>query len=109
MGAKCEVAHLRRGRVMAVAAVLACCGIIGVVRAPVSLGMDTAGTLAFGGLDRTYVVHAPPGVDHPTGLVINMHGAGMTGAEQAALTNYDAVADQHGFALVYPAGIDLSW
>src|SRR3954463_11184603 len=94
---------------MAVAAVLACCGIIGVVRAPVSLGMDTAGTLAFGGLDRTYLVHAPAGVDHPIGLVINMHGAGMTGAEQASLTNYDAVADQHGFAVVYPDGIDRSW
>jgi polyhydroxybutyrate depolymerase len=109
VAAKCEVSHLRLGRVMAVASVLACCGILGVVRAPVSLGMDTAGTLAFGGLDRTYVVHAPAGVDHPTGLVINMHGAGMTGAEQASLTNYNAVADQHGFAVVYPDGIDLSW
>ena len=71
--------------------------------------MDTAGLLAFGGLDRTYLVHAPAGVDHPTGLVINLHGAGMSAAEQASLTNYDAVADQHGFAVVYPDGIDLSW
>src|SRR6478735_4199178 len=109
VAAKCEVAHLRLGHVTAVAAVLACCGILGVVRAPVSLGMDTAGSLAFGGLDRTYLVHAPAGVDHPTGLVINLHGAGMSAAEQASLTNYDAVADQHGFAVVYPDGIDLSW
>src|SRR6476620_11655267 len=109
VAAKCEVAHLRLGHVMAVAAVLACCGILGVVRAPVSLGMDTAGSLAFGGLDRTYLVHAPAGVDHTTGLVINLHGAGMSAAEQASLTNYDAVADQHGFAVAYPDGIDLSW
>ena len=33
----------------------------------------------------------------------------MTGAAQASLTNYNAVADQHGFAVVYPDGIDLSW
>ena len=109
VAAKCEVAHLRLGHVMAVAAVLACCGILGVVRAPVSLGMDTAGTLAFGGLDRTYLLHVPAGVDHPAGLVINLHGAGMTGGAQASLTNYNAVADQHGFAVVYPDGIDLSW
>jgi polyhydroxybutyrate depolymerase len=71
--------------------------------------MDSTGTLAFGGLDRTYVVHAPTGVDHPAGLVINLHGSGETGSQQASLTNYNAVADQHGFAVVYPDGIDLSW
>jgi polyhydroxybutyrate depolymerase len=108
-GAKCEVAHLSLVRVVAVAAVLASCAVLGVVRAPVSFGMDSPGTLAFGGLDRTYLLHAPAGVDHPAGLVINLHGAGMTGGEQASLTNYDAVADQHGFAVVYPDGIDLSW
>ena len=25
------------------------------------------------------------------------------------MTNYNAVADQHGFVVVYPEGIDLSW
>lgn len=63
----------------------------------------------FGGLQRSYVVHVPPGLEQPTGLVINMHGAGMTSGAQAALTNYNAVADQHGFVVVYPEGIDLSW
>jgi polyhydroxybutyrate depolymerase len=65
--------------------------------------------LPFGGLDRTYLLHVPAGVERPTGLVINLHGAGETGAKQAALTNYNAVADQHGFAVVYPDGIDYSW
>jgi polyhydroxybutyrate depolymerase len=96
-------------RLMTVVAVLACCGIVGVARAPASFGMDTAGVLSFGGLDRTYQLHVPAGVDHPAGLVINLHGAGETGGAQASLTNYNAVADQHGFAVVYPDGIDFSW
>lgn len=70
---------------------------------------DAGGVLPFGGLDRTYVLHVPAGVEHPAGLVINLHGAGMTGAQQASLTNYNAAADRHGFAVVYPDGIDMSW
>ena len=65
--------------------------------------------LNFGGLQRNYLVHVPPGLEQPTGLVINLHGAGMTGGSQAAMTNYNAVADQHGFVVVYPDGIDMSW
>jgi polyhydroxybutyrate depolymerase len=94
---------------MAVAiAVLLCGGVLDGARASAS-GVDTAGTLSFGGLERTYQLHVPAGVDHPAGLVINLHGAGATGGTQASLTNYNAVADQHGFAVVYPDGIDLSW
>ena len=32
----------------------------------------------------------------------------MTGGAQAASTNYNAVADQHGFVVAYPDGIDLA-
>ncbi len=41
--------------------------------------------------------------------MINLHGAGQSGGEQAAITNYNAVADQHGFVVAYPDGIDFSW
>src|SRR4029450_5872182 len=61
----------------------------------------------FGGLQRSYRVHVPPGLEQPAGLVINLHGAGMTSGAQAAMTTYDAVADQHGFVVAYPEGIDL--
>ncbi len=87
---------------MAVVTVLMCCGVYGGARA-------SASVLPFGGLDRTYLLHVPAGLDHPNGLVINLHGAGETGGSQASLTNYNAVADQHGFAVVYPDGIDFSW
>ena len=72
-------------------------------------GGDFPDGLTFGGIQRSYLVHVPPALEQPTGLVINLHGAGMTAAAQAAMTNYNAVADQHGFVVVYPDGIDLSW
>lgn len=81
----------------------------GGARASAFPGGDAAGALTIGGLNRTYSVHAPAGLDRPTGLVINLHGAGMTSGALAAATNYNAVADQHGFVVAYPDGIDLSW
>ena len=69
---------------------------------------DPPGSLSYGGWQRTYQVHAPVG-GAPVGLVLNLHGAGMTSGEQAALTDYNAVADQYGFVVAYPDGIDLSW
>jgi polyhydroxybutyrate depolymerase len=72
-------------------------------------GGDFPAGLNFGGLQRSYLVHIPPGLEQPAGLVINLHGAGMTSASQAAMTNYNAIADQHGFVVAYPDGIDLSW
>jgi polyhydroxybutyrate depolymerase len=95
-------------RTAAAVAALVCCAVYSGGPASAS-GIDTTGMLPFGGLDRTYVLHVPAGVERPSGLVINLHGAGENGGEQAALTNYNAVADQHGFAVVYPDGIDGSW
>lgn len=63
----------------------------------------------FGDVVRTYSLHVPAGIQHPSGLVVNLHAAGATGQEHAALTHYDAVSDAHGFAVVYPDGVDLSW
>ena len=81
----------------------------GGTRASAFPGGDAAGALMVGGLNRTYTVHAPPGVERPAGLMLNLHGAGMTGGAQAASTNYNAVADQHGFVVAYPDGVDMSW
>lgn len=75
--------------------------------APASAGQP--GRLDVGGLARTYSLHVPPGLEHPAGLVVNLHGAGAIGAGWEWETNYDAVADAHGFIVVYPDGIDFSW
>jgi polyhydroxybutyrate depolymerase len=71
--------------------------------------LDQPGQLEFGGLTRTYTVHAPIGVTHPAGLVVNLHGAGGSGRGMESATHYDAVADAHGFVVVYPDGVDHSW
>jgi polyhydroxybutyrate depolymerase len=91
--------------VAAVLGFLACSG----AHALAAPAGDFPDALTFGGLQRHYLVHVPPGLAQPSGLVINLHGAGMTGGAQAAMTNYNAVADQRGFVVVYPDGIDLSW
>ena len=90
------------------AAALAALMLAGATAAPASANpADPPGMLTFDGLQRSYVLHVPPGP--PAGLVINLHGAGMTGADQAGLTNYNNVADRYGFVVAYPDGIDLSW
>jgi polyhydroxybutyrate depolymerase len=93
-------------RVLAVTAALL--GSLTGTDAVVSAAPDAAqGSLTVSGMQRTFVVHVPPG--RPNGLVVNLHGAGMNGGKQAAATNYNAVADQHGFVVAYPDGIDFSW
>ncbi len=56
----------------------------------------------FGGLQRTYVVHVPARLEHPNGLVLNLHGGSQTGRKQSAETNYDAIADQYGWVVAIP-------
>lgn len=70
---------------------------------------DPPGALMFGGLKRTYLLHVPAGLEHPKALVLNLHGGSQTGRKQAALSNYNAVADRHGWIVAYPDGIDFSW
>jgi polyhydroxybutyrate depolymerase len=96
-------------RMTALIAALICVIAFGGPPASAFPGGDAAGGLTIGGIQRTYQVHVPPGVDQPNGLVLNLHGAGMTAAAQAAQTNYNSVADQHGFVVAYPDGIDMSW
>lgn len=93
------------------AAVLAVLSMLGGFASPraVAAPEDPPGALTVGGLQRTYYLHVPAGLDRPAGLVINLHGAGQTGREQAVVTNYDRIADQFGFVVAYPDGIDFSW
>ena len=88
--------------------VLAVC-LVGCVARPVSAASarDEPGTLQFGGLNRTYRVHVPPG--SAAGLVLNLHGGGGTGVGQQGLSDFDAVADVNNLLVVYPDGYDKSW
>jgi poly(3-hydroxybutyrate) depolymerase len=63
--------------------------------------------LVSGGDERTYLLHVPQSYDprRPTPLVISLHGGAMWGASQRDVSRWNAVADEHGFIVVYPSGL----
>jgi len=67
---------------------------------------DSDGTLRSGGLDRTYVLHVPPSYDgtRRTPLVLNLHGFGSNGRQQALYSRMPQKADAEGFLTVAPDG-----
>ena len=58
------------------------------------------------GQTREYILHVPKNYDRskPTPLVISMHGAENWPSFQMSLSQWNDVADEHGFIVVYPAG-----
>jgi polyhydroxybutyrate depolymerase len=64
------------------------------------------GAIVSSGVKREYLLHLPRSYDpaKPTPLVISMHGAGMSAAAQRDVSQWDPVADEHGFIVVYPSG-----
>jgi polyhydroxybutyrate depolymerase len=65
------------------------------------------GVITSSGRTREYLLYVPKSYDpaRPTSLVISMHGAGMWPAAQKDTSQWNAVADEHGFIVVYPSGI----
>lgn len=64
------------------------------------------GTLAFGGLDRRYLLHLPPQYDGTTRLpvVFDFHGHGSSATVQLLYSRITPVADREGFIVVAPEG-----
>jgi polyhydroxybutyrate depolymerase len=58
------------------------------------------------GQTREYLLHVPSKYDgtRPVPLVISMHGAMNWPSFQMALSNWNDLADEQGFIVVYPAG-----
>lgn len=63
------------------------------------------GTLESSGLTREYLLHVPTSYDRarPTPLVITLHGGAMWPVAQMELSQWNRVADHHGFIVVYPS------
>ena len=63
------------------------------------------------GVERTYEFYVPASVtpDQATSLVIALHGGGGRGRGMRSLTKFDAVADEKGFLVAYPDGINRNW
>src|SRR2546427_1164214 len=64
------------------------------------------GSFMSSGRKREYLLYVPRSYDRskPTPLVISLHGAGMWGAAQKETSQWNRVADEHGFIVVYPSG-----
>lgn len=68
-------------------------------------------TFNYHGTERSYVLHLPAGYDQSLQypLVFNFHGLTQTGTQQQTTSGMDAVADEAGFIVVYPDGLNNSW
>lgn len=76
-----------------------------------SAGPSRAGTLTFGGLQRSYVLFRPAQL---TGggrvpLVIAMHGYTVDTTWMENTTDFDDLATKQGFVVVYPQGTGDAW
>jgi polyhydroxybutyrate depolymerase len=66
----------------------------------------TNGTIVSSGQKREYLLYVPKSYDRakPTPLVISLHGAAMWPAAQMETSQWNKVADEHDFIVVYPSG-----
>jgi len=70
---------------------------------------DSAEEIDVAGSAHSFVLHVPANVQPAAPLVLAFHGLGGTGQAMQALTRMNATADEHGFIVAYPDGIDRSW
>jgi polyhydroxybutyrate depolymerase len=74
-------------------------------------GRYTGLQLEVDGRTRSYDLFVPETVDlwEPTPLVLNFHGYLGSPPNQAAFSQFDAVATERGLVVAYPAGVGSSW
>ena len=77
---------------------------------PITYG-DSRGTLEHQGQQRTYHLYTPKSYrrDRLMPLVLAFHGYGSQGKDLAANTGLNQLADQQGFLVAYPDGIERRW
>ena len=66
----------------------------------------TTGTIVSSAVKREYLLYVPKSYDRakPTPLVINLHTAMSWPTSSMNISQWNLVADEHGFIVVYPAG-----
>jgi polyhydroxybutyrate depolymerase len=70
---------------------------------------DYARLLASSGGTRGYSLHVPPGWDGASPLPVLLVFHGVPQGDVRALTGFDAIADESGFAVAYPRSRDQDW
>src|ERR1700732_1430074 len=70
----------------------------------------TTGTIVSSGEKREYLLYVPKSYDRakPTPLVINLHTSMSWPSSSMAISQWNQVADEHGFIVAYPAGTGRS-
>lgn len=71
----------------------------------------TGYTLTHGGLERSYSLYVPDSVsaNEPAPLVIALHTIAGSGGGMAAITGFNALADETGFIAAYPDSAGYVW
>jgi polyhydroxybutyrate depolymerase len=74
-------------------------------------GTVTAGSIVLNGQPRTFQAYVPRGLAPGSPLVLAMHGSGENAAAMRIETGYgfERLADERGFAVVYPNGQNGHW
>lgn len=69
------------------------------------------GFLSYQGIKREYLLVRPAGLSMSKAvpMVIAMHGYTSYAAEMEYMSNFDQVAAENGFVVVYPLGLGRSW
>ena len=100
---------LRRGK-RAIGAALALLGLPVLLALAEAVSFNEAnrpsGSFVSSGRKREYLLYVPSSYDRatPTALVISLHGASLWGAAQKETSQWNRVADEYGFIVVYPSG-----
>jgi poly(3-hydroxybutyrate) depolymerase len=62
-----------------------------------------------GDLTRRMLVYAPSGIESNRPLLLSLHGMNQDINYQQNQTNWEDVAKEHDFVVVYPGGVNNSW
>lgn len=76
-----------------------------------TVSSDSFGKIVFQGESSSYYLHTPKSYqpNQPTPLVIAFHGSHGSGRSLANATHLNDLAEQKGFIVVYPDGINYHW
>ncbi|MBR0653203.1 hypothetical protein GXW78_26345, partial [Roseomonas terrae] len=65
--------------------------------------------LDIGGTTRRYLLHVPGGAGAPRPLVLVFHGSATQAAAVERQSRFSTLADEAGFVVAYPEGVNREW
>ena len=76
-----------------------------------SRAQEFENSLTFDGIERTYTLTVPASYDEdtPAPLIVVLHPFASSGRAMQTITGFDALAEAHGFLVVYPDAVTFGW